>query len=130
MLDSASLLFPFQYDEENECLGRATTVEDTILSSVRAFLITRKGSRVGSNLGSFLTELLYQGIPLSQLPNLSAELKKELEGQFPGVNFLDVVLERDLSNNTSSLNVHITLSVPVASGIFEVNMSLPSVFNN
>jgi phage baseplate assembly protein W len=130
MRESASLLFPFQYDNENECLGRAHTVEDTVLSAIRSFLITRKGSRCGSNLGSFLPELLLQGVPVSKLPNLSDELKKELENQFAGVSFLEVTLTQDLSDEVATLKVHIKLSIPASSGIVAFELSLPSIFTN
>lgn len=128
MRESASLIFPFRYDNENECLARAHTIEDTVLSSIRSFLITRKGSRVGSNLGSFLPELLLQGVAVSSLPGLSEELRKELENQFSGVSFLEVKLTRDLSDNVSTLKVHIKLSVPASAKILDFEMSLPSIF--
>lgn len=128
MKNSASLQFPFKWDNENECLLRAFTVEDTVLSAIRCFLITRRGSRVGSNLGSFLPELLLQGVPVSKLPELSDELRIELESQFEGVQFLSVVLERDLSDLVSTLKVHIKLSIPTTSNIIELDLGLPSLF--
>ncbi|MEO6304885.1 MAG: hypothetical protein ABIP51_17120 [Bacteroidia bacterium] len=130
MKESASLIFPFKYDYQNECLKRATTVEDTIVSSIKAFLVTRKGSRVGSYLGSFLPELLLEAIPVSKLPNLSDELKTELESQFAGVNFLEVVLKQNLNNSVASLFLSIKLSIPAAVGIVDFEMNLPSVFTN
>ena len=55
--ESGCTAFPFRYDSENDSLKRAETIEDTLLSAIRLFLITKKGSRVGSNVGSFLPEL-------------------------------------------------------------------------
>lgn len=128
MQESASLHFPFKYDNENECLLRAFSVEDTVISSIKCFLLTRKGSRVGSTLGSFLPELLFQGIPTSRLSSLADELKSELESQFAGVNFLEVLLERTLADDTSTLNVKIQLSVSSNPNVLDLNLSLPSIF--
>ena len=129
MQNSACLIFPFEYDDQNECLKRAFTVEGAIVSSIKAFLITRRGSRVGSNIGSFLSELLLKGIPTTQLTNLSNELKTELESQFAGVNFLDVLLTRDLTKDVSTLLVNIKLSIP-STGEFDFSISLSSSFTN
>lgn len=128
MRNSASLQFPFKWDNENECLLRAFTVEDTVLSAIRCFLITRRGSRVGTNLGSFLPELLLEGVPVSKLPALSDELKIELEAQFEGVKFLSVVLRQDLSDQVSTLLVHIKLSIPTKANVIELDLGLPSIF--
>lgn len=128
MNNSGSLVFPFRYDNENECLRRAFTVEETVLSAIKCFLITRKGSRVGSNIGSFLPELLLQGLPLSKLQTLSDELKNELEGQFPGVTFLSVIFLSELNEKVSTLKVSINLKVPTNSNVLELNLDLPSLF--
>lgn len=128
MQESASLHFPFKYDNENECLLRAFTVEDTIISAIKCFLCTRKGSRVGTTLGSFLPELLFQGIPLSRLASLGDELKDELESQFSGCTFLEVELTRELTAEVSSLNVNIKLAVSTNPNVLDINLSLPSIF--
>lgn len=126
MADSNSLIFPFKYDYQNECLLRSYTVEDTIISTIKAFLITKKGSRVGSNLGSFLPELLLQGIPSAKLSNLADELKTELESQFAGVNFLEVILNRENVDNISTLYLKIKLSIPTSIGVFDININFPT----
>jgi phage baseplate assembly protein W len=128
MKNSACLLFPFKYDNENECMARAHTVEDTVVSAIRVFVCTRKGSRVGNNIGSFLPELLLTGVPLSQLSNLSEELKKELKEQFPGVDILGVTMERQINENSVSLMVTITISVATLEGSLDISLDLPSIF--
>ena len=126
---SASLLFPFRNDNENDCFKRAHTIEDTLLSAIRCFLITRRGSRLGSNIGSFLPELLMQNIPASKLPALSNELRSELTEQFPGVQFISVSLVRDLSNHVSEVIVKISFTTSMQENISELTMALPSVFS-
>lgn len=129
MKSSGSARFPFRYDNENDCLARAHSVEDTLLSAIRIFLLTRKGSRVGNNVGSFLPELLLQSLKLSQLPSLASELKTELINNFPGVDFLDVTLNRDLESNISDLIVKITFTTNNQSNISELLITMPSVFD-
>lgn len=128
MKESGSLIFPFRYDNENECLLRAYSVEETVLSSIKAFLITRKGSRLGSNLGSFLPDLLFQGLPLSKLSLFADDLKTELGDQFPGVTFLEVTFISELNERASTLRVGIKLMVPTNPNIIDLEFDLPSIF--
>lgn len=128
MKESGSLRFPFRYDNEDECLLRAFTVEETVLSSIKAFLVTRKGSRLGTNLGSFLPELLFQGLPLSKLSLYADDLKTELGDQFPGVTFLEVLFISDLEERSSTLKVNIKLMVPTNPNIIDLEFNLPSIF--
>jgi hypothetical protein len=130
MNPSASLVFPFKYDSENNCLKRATTVEDTILSAIRCFLVTKKGSRVGSNIGSFLTELLLQTVNSAQLGAFAGELKNELITQFPGVDFLSVFLERGEDFNKADLIVKISFTVSNQNNIIDLTMAMPSIFQS
>lgn len=130
---SASLFFPFQQDNENDCLKRSSTIEDTLLSAIRFFLLTRKGSRLGSNVGSFLPEILLQLIPNAQLAALSNELKTELINNFPGVDFLNVTMQKDLGNgqrNISEMVVQISFTTANQQNISELEMRLPSVFDH
>lgn len=127
---SGSLVFPFKYDNENDCMQRAFTIEEVLLASIRSFLCTRKGSRLGNNIGSFLPELLLQGIPVSKLSSLSDELKRELSNQFQGVKFISVALNREISDNVVRLRVVIKFSVDSSDNIMDLDMSLPSIFSN
>lgn len=129
MNNSASAEFPFVTDNENDCLKRATTVEDTVLSAMRLFLVTRKGSRPGNIIGSFIPELLLELIPLSQLQNLSSQLKEELTNQFPGVDFIDTSLNRDLSNGTVDLIVSIKFTISGKNNVTDLIVTLPSRFD-
>lgn len=129
MRPSASALFPFKLDNENDCLARAHSIEDTLLSAIRIFLLTRKGSRVGNNVGSFLPELLLQTISSTQLPALAGELKTELITNFPGVEFLNVTLDRDLEFNVSDLVVKISFSTANQDNIYELIIKMPTVFD-
>lgn len=127
---SASWMFPFAIDNSNDCLLRSFTIEDTLLSSIRCFLVTRKGSRVGNNVGSFLPELLLQAIPTSALQGFASELRNELTQQFDGVEFLNVTMTMDKSDNVSSLIVTITFTTASQDNISELIISMPSVFDS
>jgi|SRR6185369_11551357 len=130
MQQSASAYFPFNIDNVNNCLKRTTTVEDTLLSAIRIFLLTRKGSRVGNPSGSIVPDLLYQLIPQEQLPNLAAEIKTELSEQFPGVDFVGVTLVPQFLDNTYSLILTITFTTPNQLNVSQLIMQLPSLFDN
>jgi len=129
MNNSASAEFPFKTDNENNCLKRAETVEDTILSAIRLFLVTRRGSRLGNVIGSFIPELLLELVPVSTLSNLSSQLKEELTNQFPGVDFIDTNLTRDLSNGTVDLVVSIKFTISGKNNIVDLIVTLPSKFD-
>ena len=129
MNPSGSLIFPFAFDNENDCLKRAYTVEDTLLSAIRIFLLTRKGSRLGSNIGSFLPELSMQLIPKEQLPSLADELRTELITNFPGVQFMDITFSKDIENNVSELVVKISFTTANQNNITEFIQTMPTVFD-
>jgi len=126
---SGSLLFPFQTNNETDSFRRSEAREDTILSAIRCFLITRKGSRVNNNVGSFLPELLLQIIPTNQLAGLANELQNELTQEFPGVQFLSVTFDRENIDNVSTLQVTISFSVPSVQNIQQLVLNLPSLFS-
>lgn len=126
---SASLLFPFQTNNETDSFRRAETIEDTLLSAIRCFLVTRKGSRVGNSIGSFLPELLLQIIPTNQMAGLANELQNELTGQFPGVSFINCTFDRENVDNVSTLLVTISFSSANQANITNLTMSLPSLFS-
>lgn len=130
MRTSASALFPFSIDAENDCLKRAHNIEDTLLSAIRLFLITRKGSRLGNYVGSFLPELLLQVISTSSLHSLANELRTELINNFPGVEFLNVTLTQDLRSGISDLIVLINFTTANQDNIFELILAMPSVFDS
>lgn len=107
MKKSASLLFPFQNDSETNGLKRAHTVNDTISSAIKLFLLTEKGQRRGNPIGSFLPSLQHKLIPQEALSGFADELTNELTRQFPGVVFTNITLTKVLENNTSALKVNI-----------------------
>ena len=124
MNSSASLLFPFSYDNENECLSRAETAKDTILSSIKCFLLTKSGSRVGNNIGSILPELLLQTVSVASLPEISEAIKSELVEQFPGVDFLEVLLTQEKSERIVFLRLKVELTTPVLSELLTIQIDL------
>lgn len=126
---SSLAIFPFQQDNENNCLLRATNIEDTILSAIRAYLLTPKGSRLGNMVGCFLANMRFNLIAINDLPGLSQELKKDLTTQFPGVTFLNVVLDIDKSKEIIDLIVKITFTTNYQQEITELILQLPSVFD-
>ena len=100
--------FPFQIDNQDNCLQRCTTVDQTLLSAIKVYLVTRPGSRLGSMTGCFLLDLLYNLVGISDFTSLSEKLKSDLIDQFPGVNFYNVNMSLDLSNKNVNLKVQIT----------------------
>ncbi len=113
MPKSASLLFPFSEDFQNKSLTRTYTPNDAIRSSITSFLLTEKGQRRGNSIGSFLPSLVHKLVPSTALAGLSEELKKELQQQFAGVMFQDIVLSQTFKDNVSTLEVSITFSTAI-----------------
>lgn len=126
MIESASLYFPFEYDNEHECLRRAHTIEETILSCIKCFLLTRKGSRVGTNFGSILPELVLQTVQFKKLKEFESEVLSELGNQFPGVSFLEVLFTRGEDKNKNVLFVDIKLQIPSNSNILDFKLTFPT----
>lgn len=120
---SGSVHFPFQEDLKNESLLRATTVEDIIASSIKAFLLTEPGSRRGNPIGSIVPSLMHKLIPTSQLNKFEEEIKQELVTQFPGVAFNRVTLTPSLDEKVSSLKIGIIFSTPI-SDLAELTLDL------
>jgi hypothetical protein len=118
MPTSGSLYFPFEQDGQTRGLRRAITVNQTIVSAMRAFILTDKGSRLGNPIGSFLPTLKHQLINTAQLSAASKELQKELTDQFPGVIFIDIaitkVINTDNAQPTSDLQVVINFNTPLS----------------
>lgn len=126
MRKSASAEFPFKTDVENNCLQRAETIEDTLLSAIRVFLVTKRGSRIGNTIGCLVPELLLELVPVKTLPALSNQLKEELIVQFPGVDFIGVDISRDLSQGTVDLIIKISLTITGQEKIVGLEVRLPS----
>ena len=111
---TGSVHFPFEEDLKNESLLRASTVEDIIASSIKAFLLTDVGSRRGNPIGSIVPSLLHKLIPSSQLVKFEEEIKQELVVQFPGVTFQKVTLTPSADLNVSSLKIGIIFNTPIS----------------
>jgi hypothetical protein len=127
---SGSWMFPFKLDENQNCLARTYTIEDAVMSAIRAFLVTRPGSRVGNNIGSFVSGLLFTLIPTSALPAFATELRNELTQQFDGVEFLNVTLSLSVTQPVVCLVITITFSIASEDDISELIVELPSVFDS
>lgn len=110
MAKSASLLLPFELDIQTQSLKRATTINDTLKSSILCFLLTEKGQRRGNPIGSTLPTLQHQLISNAELKEKAEQVKKELVAQFPGVVFNTVQLTRDFEDQQSNLQVAIEFS--------------------
>ena len=105
-----SLKFPFEDDPIQQSLKRTTTVNDTIGSAIKSYLITRPGQRRGNHIGSFLPDLKHHLIQSTALSGLSDELKTDLVNQFPKVIFLEVTLSQSYEDKVSNLHVKIRFS--------------------
>lgn len=119
---SASLFFPFTEDTLNQCLKRAVTVEETIISAMKVFLITRKGSRLGSNFGSILPDLLFTLSSNSDLNKNSELIKNELTEQFVGVNILSAQLLKGTGEKITEVKLIIKFIVtgPIVEFIYNL----------
>lgn len=119
-------LFPFQTDEISNCLKRCDNVNDTVISVVKQFLLTRKGSRLGNQVGSGLLDMLYNLYPNSDLKTQERIRKQELSEQFPEISFHNVELKMDLKDNVSNLVMKITLSTKITD-VFEFELFFPTL---
>lgn len=128
MKRSGSAQFPFGTDNENNCLQRAETVEDIILSAIRLYIITKRGSRVGNLIGSIIPDLLLELIAVKTFAALAEQLQSDLINQFPGVDFISVSMTRDLTYGTVDLLVDIQLTLPNQSEIIGLTERFPSKF--
>lgn len=122
---SAIAIFPFQNDYENNCLARATTINDTLLSAIRAYLVTPRGSRLGNMVGSFLPDIINDLIGINDLTGLAERLKSDLNDQFVGVNFINVSMTLDFSNNFVDLILQITFSTNYTN-LQQLNFTFPT----
>lgn len=113
MPNESNLTFPFNENFLSRSLERNQTVNTTIMSAIKAFLLTEPGQRRGNPIGSMLPALQHKLIPSQALPGLAQELKGELTKQFPGVIFQDVVLTQDLEEEVSNLRVTIAFSTAI-----------------
>ncbi len=129
MKPSACALYPFQQDNANNCLARAQTIEDTILSSIRAWIVTKKGSRVGNMIGCFLPDILFDLVSIKDLPGMATQLRSDATRQFPGVNFVNVVLKIDTSADVVTLVCDMALVIGNQDQITYLTVTLPSLFS-
>lgn len=125
MSKSALALFPFEEDFENNCLKRTTTVNDTLISAMKAWIVTRKGSRLGNMVGCFLPDIIHELIGYRDIPGLSQRLKIDISEQFPNVNFIDVKMELQLENKFVDVIVSITFSTTMTD-ITEFQLIMPT----
>ena len=101
------LNFPFHEDTANQSLLHTTTINDTIASSIRCFLVTSPGQRRGNKIGSNLSLLKHQLLSEDTLNVASSNLEQELVLQFPGINFISINLRQTIDNGVITLNVAI-----------------------
>ena len=110
MATNGSLQFPFSEDIYKQSLKRTTTINETIATAIRVFVLTSPGQRRGNNIGSILPSFKHQLIPDSAIDGIASEIKQELVAQFPGVSFPSVNLTQEKEENVFSLYVTITFS--------------------
>jgi phage baseplate assembly protein W len=106
--------FPFEENYQDKSLRKAASINDTIKSCIRCFLLTEKGQRRGNPIGSILPTLVHKLISEDELSSYADDIKNELVTQFPGIIFYNVVLAKNIDNNISSLNVQISFSTPIS----------------
>lgn len=116
--------FPFQTDNLTNALRRCDNVNDTLISIVKQFLLTRKGSRLGNPIGSSLLDMLYNLYPKADLKVQERIQKQELTEQFPEISFHNVLLNIKNINDVSTLEMKITLSTSITD-ILEFELYFP-----
>jgi hypothetical protein len=125
MEQTAIAVFPFETDLANNCLARTTNVNDTIVSALKAWILTPKGSRLGNMVGCFLPDILHDLVGFNDLAPLSRRLQADASLQFPGVNFVDVNMSLDMSQRFVDLVITISFSTSVTD-IHELQLLLPT----
>lgn len=123
--NSALAMFPFEEDFENNCLKRTTTVNDTLISAMKAWIVTRKGSRLGNMVGCFLPDIIHELVSFQDMMGLSQRLKYDISEQFPNVNFIYVKMELQLEYEFVDVIVSITFST-AQTDITEFQLILPT----
>jgi hypothetical protein len=129
MLNSAVVCFPFKEDFENNCLARATNVNDTLISVMKSWILTRKGSRLGNMVGCFLPDIIYELVSINDMSGLSTRLKTDITKQFPNVTFLDVNLQLSLVNKFVDVLVNITFTTSITD-ITQFQLILPTTIES
>ena len=124
MQQSALAIFPFEDDFENDSMRRATTVNETLISALKAWIVTKRGSRLGNMVGCFLPDILTDLIGYDLAP-LAQRLRQDASAQFPEINFLDVTMFMDRSSDFVDLVVKIVFSTAF-SDIQELEIIMPT----
>lgn len=125
MKPSAVVVFPFNEDFENNCMERATDVPTALVSTIKAWIGTRRGSRLGNMVGCFVPDMVHELVNFRDLSALAKQLKSDASRQFPGVNFVDVTMDLDKSNKFIDLIIKITFSTSMTD-IQELQIILPT----
>lgn len=126
MEQSAIAYFPFKNDYENNSLRRAKNITETILSAVRAYIVTPIGSRLGNMVGCFVPSILNTINSIKDLNGLAQRLKSDLITQFPGVNFIDVKFTLQKDELPVTLVIEISLTTPYSDNIEQIEIVLPT----
>lgn len=129
MANSSIAYFPFMTDNTENCMKRCEDVNDTMISALKVWILTPKGSRRGSTIGCFLLDILFNIFSFTDLKGLAARLKRDASDQFPEINFINVEMNMDKSDNISTLIVKFVISTPVTEiSEFEVLFPISNTF--
>ena len=129
MEQSAVVKFPFEHDYANNCLARATTVNDALISVMKSWIVTKRGSRLGNMVASFLPDTIHDLVSYDDMPNLASQLKSDMSAQFPEATILDVTMTLDMSNKFVDLIVKITFTTNVTD-ITDFELILPTTIES
>lgn len=125
MQNTALAQFPFENDFENDSLKRTSTVVETFVSAIKAWIVTRKGSRVGNMVGCFLPDLIGELVGYKDLSGLAQRLKTDATVQFPGVDFVDITMNLDFTASFVDLIVKIVFTTSLTD-LTELEIILPT----
>jgi len=111
-----SILFPFEEttDGTQSILKRTENINDTLISALKAFFLTRRGQRRGNIIGSVLGDYKHTLIKKEALYAVEDEVKQELNTYFRGVSFIVVEISQKTDNETNvpTLTVSIQFALP------------------
>ena len=113
-MPSGCTSFPFEQDLTSGALKRTNSINDTIKSAIKVFILTRPGQRRGNPVGSFIGDLKHKILPTSSYGEIANQLQQELTDNFPGVIFTNIEVSHNFENQTSTLNISITFQTALS----------------
>jgi len=100
-------------------------VNDTLISAMKAWIVTKRGSRLGNMVGCFLPDIIHELVGYDDMAGLSQRLRIDISQQFPNVNFIKVEMSLQLDSKFVDVIVSISFSTALTD-IAEFQLILPT----